>query len=87
MSLHCHAVVGRESWLGKMYFEQGHFGKDALWGQTGSEVLKKVDNWIQMFQSAVSEGKIRPTDELLANTFEGTHMSLLDVRSPRLQRY
>lgn len=87
MSLHCHAVVGRESWLGQMFFEQGHFGYNWLWNQPGSELLKMADDWIQLFQSAIAEGKMRPTDELLADGSARVRLSLMDVRFPRLQRY
>jgi len=87
VSLRCHAVVGPESWFGQMCFEQGHFGYNGLWNQTGSKLLKTVDDWIQLFQSAVSEGNMRPTDELLADSFDGTHLSIIDVRFSTSQRH
>lgn len=91
VSLHCHAVFDRESWLGEMYFKQGHFRGPRMDDQTGSGISNSIDNWIQLFQSAVSEGKLRPTDELLvpdysSNPISQVHMSLLDVRFPTLQQ-
>lgn len=89
VSLHCNAVVGPESWMGRMHYGKVFFHKGFTWKQAGCNFLKEVDDWIQLLQSAVSEKRVRPTDELCIKfrpDFRSPiYLSLLDVRFPRLR--
>lgn len=91
VSLHCNALFGPESWLGAIYYKQGCFRSRFGWKNADCDSLQEVDTWIQTFQLSVSEGKLRPTDELCSlfpfDRDSATHLSLLDVRFPRLRWY
>ncbi|KAJ5392378.1 hypothetical protein N7509_007868 [Penicillium cosmopolitanum] len=87
VSLHCHTVVSPESCLGMMFYEEGSFGYYFVLSLNEFEFSKKIDDWIQTIQFAISEGKIRPTDELLAvgmspDSEFGRHLSLIDLAFP-----